>query len=260
MDGNKVGFGMTDHIIKSYDDELQRLERLISEMGGLIESQISDALEAFVQRNSEAAAAVIAADRRADRFNEEINLFVLRLLALRQPMASDLRTIVGALRIAGDLERIGDYAANVAKRTMAISSSVMLQPTSGIVRMGHLARQIVKNVLDAFSARDADAAHLAWARDSEVDEMYTSLFRELLTYMMEDPREISACTHLLFIAKNIERIGDHATNIAETVHFVVEGTPMPDTRPKGDQTSYTLITTPPDDKSKSSSVSAIARD
>jgi phosphate transport system protein len=156
-------------------------------------------------------------------------------------MAKDLRAIVAALRIGGDLERIGDYAKNVAKRTIALNQVPAVRLTSSIPRMGKLVQSIIKDVLDAFVERDADKAHAAWSRDEEVDGMYNSLFRELLTYMMEDPRNITPCTHILFIAKNIERMGDHATNIAETIYFVVHGVPMLENRPKGDTTSFTVV-------------------
>ena len=169
------------------------------------------------------------------------------MLALRQPMAKDLRAIVAALRIAGDLERIGDYAKNVAKRTMALNQVPAVRLAASIPRMGKLVQQIIKDILDAYTERDADKAYAAWSRDEEVDGMYNSLFRELLTYMMEDPRNITPCTHILFIAKNIERMGDHATNIAETIYFVVHGVPMTETRPKGDTTSFTVVS--PTDKS-----------
>jgi phosphate transport system protein len=165
----------------------------------------------------------------------------VRLLALRQPVASDLRRVVAALRVSGDLERIGDYAANVAKRTLALTQMPAVRPAGGIPRMGRLVQQIIKDVLDAWSDNDADRAYLAWSRDEEVDELYNSLFRELLTYMMEDPRNISACTHILFMAKNIERMGDHATNIAETLYYVVNGTPLREVRVKADQTSYAVF-------------------
>jgi phosphate transport system protein len=210
-------------------------------MGGLAEAQLSDAIAAFAKRDGDLAERVVAGDARIDAKYAEIETQVVRLLALRQPVASDLRRVVAALRVSGDLERIGDYAANVAKRTLALTQMPVVRPASGIPRMGRLVQQIMKEVLDAWSDNDADRAYLAWARDEEVDELYNSLFRELLTYMMEDPRNISACTHILFMAKNIERIGDHATNIAETLYFVVNGTPLREARVKADQTSYAVI-------------------
>jgi phosphate transport system protein len=229
----------TEHIVRSYDEELQRLETMLIRMGGLVEAQLGDALSALGRRDTVLAEAVIGNDQAIDELNFDIDEFVVRMLALRQPMANDLRAIVAALRIAGDLERIGDYAANISKRTVALSHSQIIKPLAGVVRMGKVAQQILKEVLDAISRRDAHTAKIAWGRDSEVDEMYTSVFRELLTYMMEDPRNITPCTHLLFMAKNIERIGDHATNIAETVYYMVTGEPMRERRPKRDTTSFT---------------------
>jgi phosphate transport system protein len=229
----------SEHIVRSYDEELQRLETMLIRMGGLVEAQLGDALSALGRRDAVLAEAVIGNDQAIDDLNFDIDEFVVRMLALRQPMANDLRAIVAALRIAGDLERIGDYAANISKRTVALSHSQIIRPLAGVVRMGKVAQQILKEVLDAISRRDAQTAKIAWGRDSEVDEMYTSVFRELLTYMMEDPRNITPCTHLLFMAKNIERIGDHATNIAETVYYMVIGEPMRERRPKRDTTSFT---------------------
>ena len=231
----------SEHILKSYDEELKRLDSTLVQMGGMVEAQISDSVGAFRRRDTALAEQVIGTDARIDALNHEIDAFAVRMLALRQPMASDLRRIVAALRIAGDLERIGDYAANVAKRTVALNQLPAVKAAVGIPRMGRLVSQILHDVLDAFTERDADKARAAWARDEEVDEMYTSLFRELLTYMMEDPRNITPCTHVLFIAKNIERMGDHATNIAETIYFMVHGKPIQEARPKGDTTSYTLV-------------------
>ena len=230
-----------DHIVKSFDDEIERLDTALIQMGGLAEAQLSDAITAFTKRDGDLAERVVLGDARIDAKYAEIEAQVVRLLALRQPVASDLRRVVAALRVSGDLERIGDYAANVAKRTLALTQMPAVRPASGIPRMGRLVQQIIKEVLDAWSDNDAERAHLAWARDEEVDELYNSLFRELLTYMMEDPRNISACTHILFMAKNIERIGDHATNIAETLYYVVNGTPLREVRSKADQTSYAVI-------------------
>jgi phosphate transport system protein len=164
------------------------------------------------------------------------------MLALRQPMAGDLREILATLRIASDLERIGDYAANVAKRALALIQMPAMRPVSGLPRMGRLVQQIIKDVLDAYTDRDLQKALAAWNGDEAVDDLYTSLFRETLTYMMEDARNITPCTHLLFIAKNIERIGDHATNVAETIHFLITGEPIAEQRPKGDLSSFTVMT------------------
>ncbi len=232
---------MTEHIARSYDQELDRLDKLLSQMGGMAEAQLSDAINALMKRDSAMAETVIVSDLRVDALNREVDEFVVRMLALRQPMAKDLRAIVAALRISADLERIADYAKNVAKRTLALNQVPAVRLAASIPRMGRVVQQIIKEVLDAYVERDADKAHAAWSRDEEVDGMYNSLFRELLTYMMEDPRNITPCTHILFIAKNIERMGDHATNIAETIYFVVHGVPMLETRPKGDTTSFTVV-------------------
>ena len=233
-----------EHIVKSFDSELKRLSQVIAEMGGLAEAQLQRAIEALAQRNAEAAAQVVQDDARIDALEHEIDNMTVRMLALRQPMAKDLREVVAALKISSDLERIGDYATNVAKRAIALSRSPAVKPAHAIPRMGRLVQQLIKDILDAYVEHDADKAVDAWRRDEEVDEMYTSLFRELLTYMMEDPRNIGPSIHLLFIAKNIERIGDHATNIAETVHFLVLGRPIEATRPKGDSTSYAVVAPP----------------
>jgi len=230
---------VSEHIIKSYDEELRRLDNAITQMGGLAETQLANAIEAVVKRDSRLAADVVEADARVDQLEQDIESLALRLLALRQPMAVDLRQILAALKTASDLERIGDYATNVAKRSIVLNQSPAVKPAFSIPRMGRLGQAMIKDVLDAYVERDADKALLVWARDEELDEMYTSLFRELLTYMIEDPRNITACTHLLFMAKNIERIGDHATNIAETLYFMVHGTPLTMSRPKRDWTTST---------------------
>ena len=226
-----------EHIIKSYDEELRRLDNAITQMGGLAETQLASAIEAVVKRDSRLAADVVEADTRVDQLEHDIEAMAVKLLALRQPMAVDLRQILSALKTASDLERIADYATNVAKRSIVLNQSPPVKPAYAIPRMGRLGQAMIKDVLDAYTERDADKALLVWARDEELDEMYTSLFRELLTYMIEDPRNITACTHLLFMAKNIERIGDHATNIAETLYFMVHGTPLAMARPKRDRTT-----------------------
>jgi phosphate transport system protein len=166
------------------------------------------------------------------------------MLALRQPVAGDLRSIVTALRISSDIERIADYAKNVAKRALALNQAPPIRPEAAVPRMGALAQQMIKDILDAYVERDAEKARAVWQRDEEVDDLYNSLFRELLTYMMEDPRSITTCTHLLFIAKNIERIGDHTTNVAELIHYQVLGRRLQETRPKSDTTSFALVTPP----------------
>lgn len=223
-----------EHIVKAYDEELENLNNAIIELGGVTEVQIADAIEAVMKRDTDLAVTVIQNDDRADELNYQVDIQATRLLALRQPMALDLRTIVAALKISADLERIADYAANIAKRSIPLSEAEPVRPVHVIPRMSRLASQMIKDVLDAFVQRDVEKAVAVWNADKEVDEMYTSLFRELLTYMMENPRNITPCTHLLFIAKNLERIGDHVTNISETIHFLVKGTRMNETRPKKD--------------------------
>src|SRR3954465_13171180 len=226
-----------EHIVKSFAQELQRLSNLITQMGGVAEAQVESAVQALVRRDTAIASQGIQSDLRIDNYEQEVDNETLRLLALRQPMASDLREIVSALKIASDLERIGDYAANIAKRSLALAQLPAVRPVGAIPRMGRLVQEILKEVLDAFIERDVDKAVAARHRDEELDDLYTSLFREVLTYMMEDPRNITPCTHRGFIAKNLERIGDHATNIAQTIHFLVIGHPVDAERPKGDETS-----------------------
>lgn len=232
---------MTEHTVKAFDEQLNRLKSTIARMGGLAENQISNAIEALVKRDSDLAANVVEGDQKIDDMEREIDDQAVQMLALRQPMASDLRSIVAAIRIASDVERIADYAANVAKRAIALSQLTPVRPIHAVPRMGRIAQELVKDVLDAYASRDVEKAIAVWIRDEELDEMHSSLFRELLTYMMEDARNITASTHLLFIAKNIERIGDHATNIAETIHFLVRGSQLRAARPKGDAASFAVI-------------------
>ncbi len=232
----------TEHIVKSFDEELQRLDNMILEMGGLAESQLADAIAALVRRDADLARRVVEQDRRIDTIENDIHGFTLRMLATRQPVAVDLRIILAALKISSSLERIGDYAKNVAKRTTTIAGVPSIGGTAqSIARMAAVVHGMIKNVLDAYIARDLDMVADVRARDEEVDQMHTSLFRELLTYMMEDPRNITPATHLLFTAKNVERIGDHVTAIAEQVHFMVAGELPGEPRPKGDSTSFTAI-------------------
>ncbi len=231
------------HTVRSYDDELKHLDQTIARMGGLAEAQLQGAIQALVRRDGEIGHQVVQADFRIDDLEHQVSALAVRLLALRQPVAQDLREVVAALKISSDLERIGDYAANIGKRVIALAQTAPFKLPAGIPRMGWLAQKIIKDVLNAYNERDAAKAVAAWQSDEEVDETYSGLFRELLTHMMEDPRNIGACTHLLFIAKNIERIGDHATNIAETVYYMVVGEPLDAVRPKGDSTS--LMAMPP---------------
>jgi phosphate transport system protein len=231
----------SEHIVKSFDEELSRLTDLVGRMGGLAEDQLVGAIEALAKRDSARAQQVVDSDPAIDALEMEIDEAALALIALRQPMATDLRHVVVAMKIAPDLERIGDYAKNVAKRTIAINQIAPVKPLFVIPRMGRMVRSMIADVLDAFLQGDAVKAREVWVRDKEVDDIYDSLFRELLTYMMEDSRNISACTHLLFIAKNIERMGDLATNIAERVVFLVEGVNMDEDRPKTDLASVTVV-------------------
>jgi phosphate transport system protein len=236
----------SEHIVKSFDEELKQLSQMVAQMGGLAEAQLQAAIEALVARDAEGAARVVQGDERIDQLERQISNQTVRMLALRQPMAQDLRQIIAALKISSDIERIGDYSANVAKRAIALTQSPPMRPVGGIARMGRLVQQIIKDTLDAFSDNDAAKAIAAWKRDQEVDDMYNSLFRELLTYMMEDPRNIGPSTHLMFIAKNIERIGDHATNVAEIIHYLVRGEDIVEARPKSDKTSFTVVNAPED--------------
>ena len=233
---------MPQHTVRSFDEQLKQLKHMIVQMGGLAEEELENAISALTRRDTALAESTVGSDRRLDALEQEVANLAIRVLALRQPMASDLREIVSALKISSDLERMGDYAKNVAKRAIALNQLPPVKPAGSIPRMARLVQQIIKDTLDAYVERDAERAVEAWRRDEEVDEMYTSLFRELLTYMMEDPRNITPCTHLLFIAKNIERIGDHATNIAEIVHYLVLGQQIDRARPKGDTTSFTVVT------------------
>ncbi|HYG84653.1 MAG TPA: phosphate signaling complex protein PhoU [Azospirillum sp.] len=234
----------SEHIVRSFAQELQRVSNLVTQMGGAAEAQVAAAVRAVAKRDVGLAAQVMQADLRLDEYERAIDAEAIRLLALRQPMAQDLREIVSALKISSDLERIGDYAANIAKRSLALAQVPAVRPVVGIPRMGKLVEAIMKDVLDSYTERDVAKAVSAWQRDEELDDLYTSLFREVLTYMMEDPRNITPCTHLLFMAKNLERIGDHATNVAEIIHFLVVGEPLMAQRPKNDTSSFAVVGTP----------------
>lgn len=225
--------GMTEHTVRAFSVELEELSGELSSMGGKVEDMLSDAISAAVSADPRLAEDVVLRDPEIDAYQIDIERRILRLLALRQPLARDLRHTVAALKIAGDLERIGDLSKNIAKRALAMEN-VDAARLKGVSRMGRLVAAQLKRVLDAYSAADTDSAAQVWFRDEEVDEHYNSLFRELLTYMMEDHRTIGGCTHLLFIAKNLERIGDHCTNIAEVIHFLVTGEAMTSERPKVD--------------------------
>lgn len=234
---------MTEHTVKSFEEELESLSTGIAQMGGLTEAQLSAAIDALAKRDAELAERTVQEDQRVDELETDIESLAVRVIALRQPMASDLREAIVAIKIASDLERIGDLSKNIAKRAIVIQDDfeTPFRLIQGLARMGRLALGQLKHVLDAYSNRDAARAYEVWQNDEEVDAMFNSVFRELLTYMMEDPRTIGVCTHLLFVAKNIERIGDHATNIAESVQFLVTGERLVSDRPKGDTTSVTSL-------------------
>ncbi len=229
----------SDHTAKAFDTDLQGIMRKVAEMGGLAERQIADATRALVERDTELAEQVIATDPTIDAMQQEIEEKAILTIARRQPMAVDLREIVGAMRVCNDLERIGDHAKHIGKRVVALDGDLYPQNLiRGVEHMAELVLSQIKQVLDAYGSRNLPTAMAVWKGDEEVDALCTSLFRELLTYMMEDPRNITFCMHLMFCAKDIERMGDHATNIAETVYFMVEGRPISDQRPKGDTTSF----------------------
>ena len=232
---------MSEHIVKSFSEQLEMLANAVAQMGGLAEAQFANAIEAVAKRDTKLAESAIGSDERVDRIQQTVEDQALRLLALRQPMAVDLRSTLAGIKIAYELERVGDLAKNIGKRALILNREPPIRLTQSLARMGRQALTQLKTVLDAYSHRDADAAQSVWRHDDEIDELYNSLFRELLTYMMEDPRTIGLCTHLLFIAKNIERAGDHATNIAETVYHMVTGTYLRIDRPKADLTSTTPI-------------------
>ena len=229
------------HIVKSYEQELQRLRDLMAEMGGLVEAQVATAAKAIVGNDAEMAGQAVEQDRAVDALERSAEQMVIRMLALRQPMANDLRQIVAALKITAALERIGDYAKNVAKRSLVLAQFPSVLSLGGLSAMTRLVQESLRLVIDAVGENDAQKAVQVWQSDQAIDDLYNSVFRELVTYMMEDPRNITPCTHLLFIAKNLERIGDHATNIAETVHYAVTGETLQSDRPKGDNSAYAVI-------------------
>ena len=225
---------MPDHIVKSYDKELETLERSIAEMGGIAEKMVIEAMDALASGDAALAHQVVNTDPRLDALQREIEEAAVLTIARRQPMAIDLREIIGAIRVAGDLERVGDLAKNISKRSIKIGAEARVpRAIVGLKHMNEVATELMKDVLDAYAQRDVERAHAVWERDAELDALEDSVFRDLLTHMMEDPRNISYCAHLLFCSKNIERIGDHATNIAETVFYLVTGETLPSERPKG---------------------------
>jgi phosphate transport system protein len=228
-----------DHTTKAFDADLQEITRKVAEMGGMAERQIADATRALVERDTDLAEQVIGTDPAIDAMQHEIEEKAILTIARRQPMAVDLREIIGAMRVCNDLERIGDHAKHIGKRVVALDLDLHPQRLiRGVDHMASLVSAQLKQVLDAYASHDLATALVVWNGDEEVDALCVSLFRELLTYMMEDPRNITFCMHLMFCAKDIERIGDHATNIAETVYYMIEGRPITDQRPKGDTTSF----------------------
>ena len=224
---------MTEHIVSSFDDDLQKLAGSIGEMGGLAEDLVDRSIQALLRANTDLAQQVIEGDRDVNTLQHDIEELAVLTIARRQPMAQDLREIIAAIRISNDLERIADLAKNISRRTLAIKGDTFSQKLLvGVEHLAQLGQRQLSNVLNAYGSRNVTLARQVWESDDEIDAVYTSLFRELLTYMMEDPRNIGMCTHLLFCAKNVERIGDHATNIAETVHYVVTGSALEEYRRK----------------------------
>jgi phosphate transport system protein len=235
---------MAERTVRSYEEELSRLRDTIARMGGLAERQVLEATRALVERDTDLAAEVVQRDAALDALERELDGFCIRLLALRQPMGPDLRLIVAVLKIAHMLERIGDYASNVAKRSIVLASLPPLGSLNGFQRMARLVQENLQGAIDALVQGDAARADEVWAADEPVDQIYNGIFREMLTHMMEDPRNITAATHLLFMAKNLERIGDHTTNIAEVAHYAVRGDSLPEDRPKGDASAYAVVRPP----------------
>ena len=224
---------MPPHTVKAYGDELNQLTAEVARMGGLAEAQVADSVDSVARRDVALARAVVNRDTRLDAMHRDIERKAIRLIALRQPVASDLRRALAAMKLAVDLERTGDLAKNIAKRGLILAEGEPMQPlTRSIERMGKLVSMRLRDVLDAYAAAEIDRAIAVWNTDDEVDEHYNALFRELLTYMMGDPRTITAGTHLLFMAKNLERIGDHATNIAETIYYEITGQEFMGERPR----------------------------
>ena len=232
------------HIVSSFEADLKRLRDMIAGMGGLVEQAVADAMTGLLERDPDIATRVVENDPKIDAQERQVEQFAVALLALRQPVADDLRHVVSALKVITDLERIGDYAANIAKRSLVINRVAQNFALSGLGQMAVLVQQNLKTTIDAVGEADPQKSIAVWRADQMVDDLYNTIFRELITYMMEDARSISACTHLLFIAKNLERIGDHATNIAELSYYAVTGQSLPDFRPKGDQTSAYVHASP----------------
>lgn len=232
----------TSHIVKAYDEELADLNRLIVEMGGLVESQLASAIEVLIKHMPEEAKNVIKQDKKIDEMEIAIDQLATRLLALRQPMGEDLRNIVAALKMSNNIERMGDYGKNIAKRTITIAHMPILNKTgASIERMGEMVRIMIRETLDAYIRKDRDLALAVIEKDQQVDQIHTSLFREILTYMSANPDTATSCTHLLFIVKNIERIGDHTTNLAEQIYYIISGELVNEDRVKEDKSAYVAV-------------------
>ncbi len=229
------------HIVKSYSQDLQRLRDLMTEMGGLVENQVALATQAIVEGEPAIAAQAVEQDAAVDALERKAEQLVITMLALRQPMAADLRGVVAALKITAALERIGDYAKNVAKRSVVLGEFRLPFSLTAIASMARLVQENLRLVIDSIGEDSAEKAVQVWRSDEAIDDLYNSIFRELVTYMMEDARNITPCTHLLFIAKNLERMGDHATNIAENVHYAITGVTLDEERPKGSGTAYAVV-------------------
>ena len=237
---------MTLHTVRAFDQDLNALDRIVADMGGLCEDLLADAVGALERRDPQRASAAVLRDKEIDARERTLQEQAVLTIARRQPMANDLRHVMTAMKVASDLERIGDLAKNIAKRAVAVAHETPPRSLmTGITHMAEIAGRQLRDVLDAYAARDAVKALTVWREDNQLDRLYNSVFREMLTYMMEDPRNIGLCTHLLFGAKNIERIGDHTTNIAENIHFLVHGTAPDGTRPKSDDTSDVVLTGAP---------------
>lgn len=230
----RVKASMAEHTVKAFSEELDAITQEVARMGGLAEAAVADSLVAVARRDTELAQQIIQRDAKIDAAQREIERRAIKLFALRQPMASDLRVVLTAWRIATELERVGDLAKNIAKRALILNQAEPIQLTRSAERMGKIAAQHLQQVLDAYANKDLQSAITVWHADDNIDAHYNSLFRELLTYMIEDPRTISSCAHLLFIAKNLERIGDHGTNIAEYIHFLITGEEIATQRPRAD--------------------------
>jgi phosphate transport system protein len=222
------------HTVKSFDEELAALERLILQMAGMAETNLSQSVEALMKRDADSAAKLIVADERVDQYERDVEASVFRLLALRQPMANDLRYVFGTVKMAGSLERVGDYSKNIAKRTLVLAEHPKITPPADIARLSDLVCERLKDAIDAFANRDAEKAATVWARDQQVDDFYARIMRGIISEMIGDPESIECCAHFLLIGKNLERVGDHATNIAEVIEFQLSGKWRTDGRPKSE--------------------------